>query len=355
MQVCYHCLKVLPSLQRQQQASAAVSAPICTKHHVFCSSACLDAAKAAYHTLEQQLDLTQLDRYCSANSERFPLLTARLALMLAQQGTIAQPSRGTLSQPSSIDRISSSSRRSLHSRSLNSSSWLSNISRADCSRWASLSAINLTHSAIPASTTTGVSTSSSEDINTSLSFLCYANVPLPPPTPWETAHKLLVDALRSAAGVCEEQQQAAQLAAALKDVHLDWYVAVMARLHINTFKVDAVMAIDWDGGMAAAAAAMLQQGGSSSGSALYLLASMYNHSCEPNVNVTFPGSNSTAVFTAARPISGGEQLFISYIDADQEVGMRQEYLAFVYGFRCRCVRCKEELAEAAKHMPPQLH
>jgi SET and MYND domain-containing protein len=77
------------------------------------------------------------------------------------------------------------------------------------------------------------------------------------------------------------------------------------------------MGIDWTLGHAAAAA-MLGQG-SSSGSALYLLASMFNHSCEPNMHVSFPHNDSTAVFTAARDIAAGEQLFISYLDTDQEV------------------------------------
>ena len=126
----------------------------------------------------------------------------------------------------------------------------------------------------------------------------------------------------------------------------------MARLHLNTFKVDAVLPLDWGNGYAAAAA-MLQPDGSS-GSALYLLASLFNHSCEPCVNVTFPNNDGTVVFTAARRISAGEQLFISYTDTEQEVDIRQEYLAFAYGFRCNCHRCREDVAELCKHTPPGL-
>jgi hypothetical protein len=107
----------------------------------------------------------------------------------------------------------------------------------------------------------------------------------------------------------------------------------MARLHLNTFKVDATFPIDWSQGHAAAAA-MLGGDAASAGSALYLLGSLFNHSCEPNVHVTFPGNDSTAVFIAARQIAAGEQLYITYIDAGQELDARQEYLAFAYGFRC---------------------
>lgn len=129
----------------------------------------------------------------------------------------------------------------------------------------------------------------------------------------------------------------------------------MARLHLNTFKVQGVLPVDWGNASnaMAAAAAMLQEDGST-GSALYLLASLFNHSCEPCVNVGFPGNDGTAVFTAARRISAGEQLFISYGDTEQEVSIRQEYLAFAYGFRCSCPRCQEELADAARQAPPQL-
>jgi hypothetical protein len=99
--------------------------------------------------------------------------------------------------------------------------------------------------------------------------------------------------------------------------------------------------------MHAAAAAMLQPD-SSTGSALYLLASLYNHSCEPSVNINFPASDGTAVFTAARRISVGEQLHISYTDTEQEVDVRQQYLAFSYGFHCNCPRCTDEVAELKK-------
>lgn len=129
------------------------------------------------------------------------------------------------------------------------------------------------------------------------------------------------------------------------------YVAVLARLHLNTFKVDAVFPVDWSNPYAAAAA--MVQADSSSGSALYLLASLFNHSCEPCVNITFPGNDGTAVFTAARRISAGEQLFISYTDAEQEVDVRQEYLAFAYGFRCGCPKCRDDIDQLRKGMPLQ--
>lgn len=123
------------------------------------------------------------------------------------------------------------------------------------------------------------------------------------------------------------------------------YVAVLARLHLNTFKVDAVLPLDWSDMQAAAAACYAD---SSTGSSLYLLGSLFNHSCEPSVNITFPGRDGTAVFTAARRISAGEQLHISYTDTEQEVDVRQQYLAFAYGFHCSCPRCSDDVAELKK-------
>jgi SET domain-containing protein len=95
----------------------------------------------------------------------------------------------------------------------------------------------------------------------------------------------------------------------------------------------------------AAAASQSVDPNSSAGSAIYITASLLNHSCDPNVIVSFPRGNATAVFSAARDVAAGEQLTISYMDSEQPVANRQEYLAFAYGFSCRCPRCIEELQE----------
>lgn len=374
--VCYHCLKVLPT--PQQQAAGAAEMPISSRSHMFCSSSCLSSAQASYFTLESQLSLEQLERHCQAYGERFPLIAARLALMIAQDGMTAaaqqqqqgsdsqlHPEAGVGRSSTDVGRISRISRMSTgstgssrwshtlatssmrSSNNLGTTSWQSSSSS---NRWQGRPGSYSTKTALgPA----GHDGSVHQQVASALGFLCFANVPPPPPGPWAEAHKMLARALAAAAGNREQEEEAAGLQAALQGLDLDWYVAVMARLHLNTFKVEAALPIDWSQGHAAAAA-MLGGDAASAGSALYLLGSLFNHSCEPNVHVTFPGNDSTAVFTAARQIAEGEQLFITYIDAGQELDARQEYLAFAYGFRCHCVRCCEELEEQAKHMPPQL-
>jgi len=57
----------------------------------------------------------------------------------------------------------------------------------------------------------------------------------------------------------------------------DWYAGVLARLHINAFRVERVDQEDCGDILAAAAASIL--GESIVGSAVYLLPSMYNHDC----------------------------------------------------------------------------
>lgn len=75
-QLCYHCLKVLP---QQQQDTNQPAMHINSKD--FCSQSCLAAARDSYFTLESQVNLKQLERYCELHGERFPLLAARWDLL----------------------------------------------------------------------------------------------------------------------------------------------------------------------------------------------------------------------------------------------------------------------------------
>jgi len=89
-----------------------------------------------------------------------------------------------------------------------------------------------------------------------------------------------------------------------------------------------------------------------SGTGVYALASMFNHSCDPNLDVLFPHNTSTLCLQTAREVMVGEELTISYIDAmGMSVGKRRQYLKFAYGFDCNCVRCQEEENE---RQPPNL-
>lgn len=76
---------------------------------------------------------------------------------------------------------------------------------------------------------------------------------------------------------------------------------------------------------------------------LFLVGSYFNHSCCPNI-AKFK-KNNLSIFKAILPIQEGEQLFISYVDEDDdeyktEIG-RQRFLQNNFGFNCRCAICQE--------------
>ena len=77
------------------------------------------------------------------------------------------------------------------------------------------------------------------------------------------------------------------------------------------------------------------------GSALFALASLLNHSCDPNCEVVMhPFAH--VVVRAKRDLPAGAELTTSYVDTALGAGMRQARLLHGYGFACQCERCKAE-------------
>jgi hypothetical protein len=82
------------------------------------------------------------------------------------------------------------------------------------------------------------------------------------------------------------------------------------------------------------------------GTAVNPLYSMFNHSCEPNVEWEHVEENSTLRCFSRRDIEQGEELFISYIGyGEMEYSERQGRLAPWLGKECRCTRCVRERSE----------
>lgn len=161
----------------------------------------------------------------------------------------------------------------------------------------------------------------------SLDILTFVNLSQGIPADWISERKLLCKALSSSAS---------------RDLNLsfltdDWYAGVLARLHINAFRIERVDEEDGEDIFAAAAASIL---GESIGSAVYGLPSMYNHDCDPNVDILWP-LNSTANLVARRSIKSGEELHITYIDASMAADERRRFLSQHYGFTCTCARCRD--------------
>eukprot|EP00798_Chlamydomonas_sp_ICE-L_P016228 gene16228-22394_t len=298
--VCYNCLSVLlPTSPRvHARRSASDASP-----RWFCCQDCAAAADKQFYALESlALDsMSKLEQLSKDSGERFPLMVARLAFM--HLSAALNPGGSTSAAPQK-----------------------------------------------------GEGVYQGDPVAGDVKFLCFANVgPEPYPQPWVDAYSLLLAGMEQAcvavqvaeqarAAVPEAGQEpagqgfpagsAARMQNQLASLDLHWFVAMISRLHINVFRVGAVLPMDgW---------VPLSVDGAS-GSAAYLVSSLFNHNCEPNVDVVFPRNDGMASFVAARDIDEGEQLCISYIESySMSLEQRRKHLRHTYGFICRCQLCQEE-------------
>ena len=74
------------------------------------------------------------------------------------------------------------------------------------------------------------------------------------------------------------------------------------------------------------------------GEAVFGVVSAANHSCDPNCEVAFVGSN-LALLVAVRSVRSGEELSIAYAATWHGVAARRRHLLRHYGFWCECARC----------------
>jgi len=82
--------------------------------------------------------------------------------------------------------------------------------------------------------------------------------------------------------------------------------------------------------------------GQSRGCGIYVRNSFFNHSCSPNVNYWVVGDSLKVECTASGPVKNREELFISYIDTNQNLEQRRAKLKESYLFDCDCVKCAAE-------------
>ncbi|XP_073311667.1 histone-lysine N-methyltransferase ATXR4 [Primulina huaijiensis] len=115
----------------------------------------------------------------------------------------------------------------------------------------------------------------------------------------------------------------------------EWYTGVLSRIRINAFRIEYPGG-SYDDLLSSAAASV--EAAAAVGNAVYMLLSLYNHDCDPNVNVLWV-ENVDAKLKALREIQAGEELRICYIDASMDYDARQTFLLEGFGFRCRCLRC----------------
>ena len=68
-----------------------------------------------------------------------------------------------------------------------------------------------------------------------LGLLAFANIPRPPPQPWQDVFALLRRGVSRFAASASARAQPA-VADAASGLDLEWYTDVMARLHVNAFR-----------------------------------------------------------------------------------------------------------------------
>ncbi|KAK4432199.1 Histone-lysine N-methyltransferase ATXR4 [Sesamum alatum] len=115
----------------------------------------------------------------------------------------------------------------------------------------------------------------------------------------------------------------------------EWYAGVLARIRINAFRIELAVG-SYEDLLSLAAASVEAE--AAVGNAVYVLPSLYNHDCDPNVNIVWI-DNVDAKIKALRDIEEGEELRICYIDASMDYKARQTILYEGFGFRCNCQRC----------------
>jgi hypothetical protein len=86
------------------------------------------------------------------------------------------------------------------------------------------------------------------------------------------------------------------------------------------------------------------------GSGLYIQASLFNHSCQPNLTYRRAATGANLEFTALGDIPVGTELTISYVSSEK-LEERRAWLLQSHFFLCACERCcaEERNRETAKH------
>ena len=337
---CYHCLRELRARARAEWVATHGGGDGGGVAGHFCGRACAQAAWDAYHELETAAGdaFAPLARRCAADDVKFPLAAARLAFAAAQ-GSASPRAAEALVRVNFPPGVAPES-------------WLEE------------------HAMLRVALLRGVAVAE-------------------------------LGASRARARRTERDGDKRFPPERVAALDADWYVGVLSRMHLNAFRVEIPPGAPADvsdvsepplrvdgnraggnhghacgGGRreprarrssaskktffssssareraardsfaeAMTAALAASASGVGAGTALYGAPSLLNHSCDPNVDVSW-ARDATATFRAARAIERNEPLTVAYVDADAGVAARREKLAFAYGFDCDCERCVEEAGE----------
>ena len=348
---CYHCLRELRARARADWVATHGGGDGGGVAGHFCGHACAQAAWDAYHELETAAGdaFAPLARRCAADEVKFPLAAARLAFAAAQ-GSASPRAADALVRVNFPPGVAPGN-------------WLEEhaMLRVALLRGVAVSELGASRDA------RGTSPSGSSGT--------------------ERENEKKNDA--------KPRVRPERVAA----LDADWYVGVLSRMHLNAFRVEIPPGVPADVAVSAApaepldgvkpvggnrggervcgdiqkpyglrtsrdarseasssssspnafaeavtAAMAASASGMGAGTALYGAPSLLNHSCDPNVEVSW-ARDATATFRASRRVEANEPLTVAYVDVSRDVAARRERLAFAYGFECGCERCVEEAGE----------
>jgi hypothetical protein len=320
----------------------------------FCSVECERDARASFYETEQTMDLRRMEKYCEENELKFPLMALRIATRSVQRSFRLDANANANAKASVQFMVTQSMRKKLIKEM--------NISEEEVNQMTPEEAARRIRENEEEEEEEEARTNKKEEGSMSIDrktmkkyanvaeLLVHAHVDEHQMFPsWKEEHALLLQTLESCEKIRDSEEEKAKIRSVFD---IRWYADLTTRFHLNSFKVEYPVSASSSSSQGDFRAMMEQtltssiRTGASNGSAIYAYGSMFNHSCAPNVNVTWPERNHLVEFVANENIKQGEQLTIAYIDLNEDwslnVAKRRAQLEEAYGFVCECPRCVSE-------------
>jgi len=322
----------------------------------FCSVECERDARASFYETEQTMDLRRMEKYCEENELKFPLMALRIATRSVQRSfRLDANANANANAKASVQFMVTQSMRKKLIKEMN-------ISEEEVNQMTPEEAARRIRENEEEEEEEEARTNKKEEGAMSIDrktmkkyanvaeLLVHAHVDEHQMFPsWKEEHALLLQTLESCEKVRDSEEEKAKIRSVFD---IRWYADLTTRFHLNSFKVEYPVSASSSSSQGDFRAMMEQtltssiRTGASNGSAIYAYGSMFNHSCAPNVNVTWPERNHLVEFVANENIKQGEQLTIAYIDLNEDwslnVAKRRAQLEEAYGFVCECPRCVSE-------------
>ena len=323
----------------------------------FCSVECERDARASFYETEQTMDLRRMEKYCEENELKFPLMALRIATRSVQRSfRLDANANANANAKASVQFMVTQSMRKKLIKEMNISEEEVNQMTPEEAARRIRENEEEEEEEEEARTNKKEEGAMSIDRKTMKKYanvaelLVHAHVDEHQMFPsWKEEHALLLQTLESCEKIRDSEEEKAKIRSVFD---IRWYADLTTRFHLNSFKVEYPVSASSSSSQGDFRAMMEQtltssiRTGASNGSAIYAYGSMFNHSCAPNVNVTWPERNHLVEFVANENIKQGEQLTIAYIDLNEDwslnVAKRRAQLEEAYGFVCECPRCVSE-------------